>query len=107
MWQKSLYMQLVVALLMNLSSTVAMPPTTARGQHLNCIDRTVQDAEVLARKLLDINQDGNPDDVVIYGHDELYVLVVANKPTLDCEIILGDYLTSRQILYEVRDGRLQ
>ena len=87
--------RLTVILLIILSPMMMLPAIT-HGQQSNCIDQIVQGAEVLAHKKLDVNQDGNSDDVVIYGQDELYVLVVVNQPTLNCEIILNDSLTSRQ-----------
>ncbi len=96
MRQSRTHMRLTVVLLVILSSMM-LPPSVTLGQQLNCIDRTVQDAEVLARKQLDVNQDGSLDDVVIYGNDELRVLVVINHPPLNCETILNDRLTSRKI----------
>lgn len=96
MQQSHTHMRLTVVLLMILSPMM-MLPAIAVGQQLNCIDLAVQDAEVLAHKRFDVNQDGTPDDVVIYGHDELYVLVVANQPASNCKVILNDRLTSRQI----------
>lgn len=89
-------MRMAVILLMTIAS-VMMQPASAHRQQLDCIDQVVQDVEVLAHKQLDVTQDGNPDDVIIYGHDELYVLVVVNQPTSNCEVILNDRLTSRQI----------
>ena len=96
MRQSHAHMRLSVLLLMTISP-VMMLPAIAQRQQLDCIDQVVQDAEVLARRQLDFNQDGNPDDIVIYGHNELYVLVMVNQPTSNCELVLNDYLTSRQI----------
>jgi hypothetical protein len=96
MRQSHTHVRLTGLLLMILSSMM-MPPTIRHGQQSNCIAPMVQDAEVLAHKQLDLNQDGSLDDVVIYGNDELRVLVVANQPTLNCKVILNDRLTSRQI----------
>jgi len=74
-----------------------LPVAAIHGQQSNCIDQIVQDAEVLAHKQLDVNHDGIQDDVVVYGQDELYVLVAINQPALNCKVILNDALTSRQV----------
>jgi hypothetical protein len=63
----------------------------------SCVDQVVQDAEILRSEQLDVNQDGIKDDVVVYGQDNIYVLVVINQTTSDCKVILNDRLASRQL----------
>jgi hypothetical protein len=70
----------------------------AQSSQPNCVEQVVQNAEILVHKQLDVNQDGIPDDVVIYGDGDLYLLVVTNGSSLGCKVMLTDWLTSRQLI---------
>ncbi len=70
----------------------------AQSSQSDCVERVVQNAETLAHKQLDVNQDGILDDVVIYGDGDLYLLMVANGSSLGCKVMLNDRLTSRQLI---------
>jgi hypothetical protein len=90
------YIPLTIILFLSVLPTAHGQPlvVAVHSQHSNCVDRSVQDAEVLAHKQLDVNQDGVQDDVVIYGQGDLYILVAINQSSLGCKIVLNDYLTS-------------
>ena len=94
---------LVCTLLTFVLLTTLLPVRQKRSTFIydgqsNCVHQTVQGADILADKQLDVNRDGIQDEVVIYGNDDLYALVVVNQSTSSCEIILNSRLTSRQTL---------
>ena len=70
----------------------------AQSSQLDCVEQVVQNTEILVHKQLDVNQDGIPDDVVIYGDGDLYLLVIAKKSSPGCKVMLNDWLTSRQLV---------
>ena len=63
----------------------------------NCFDQLVKDAKTLIHEQLDVNQDGVQDDVMIYGNDDLYLLVTIDHSSQGCTIILNEYLTVLQL----------
>jgi hypothetical protein len=80
---------------------------SVRHQQSNCVNQIVHDAEILAHKQLDVNRDGVQDDVIIYGAGDLYVLVVANRLSAGCKVILNDWLTSRHLIDETKVVKVQ
>ncbi|HTP10915.1 MAG TPA: hypothetical protein VMP08_21825 [Anaerolineae bacterium] len=89
---------LTVTLLSVLMSAEQAQWFSAQSPQSDCVEQVVQNAETLVHKQLDVNQDGIPDDVVIYGNGDLYLLVVANGSSLGCKVMLNDWLTSRQLI---------
>ncbi len=65
------------------------------GLHSECVEQVIESGKVVGSKVLDVNQDGNSDDVVVYEKDgDLYTLLALNSVSPRCEVVLDQYLTS-------------
>ncbi len=68
------------------------------GSHQkDCSGEIVRSEEILAERNLDVNQDGLADQVVLYGNDEVKVLIAIGLSSGRCEIVLNDPLTHRNL----------
>ena len=90
-----MYILVTITLLPMLIPIEQRQQSWAQRTQSDCVKQIVQNAEIVAQKQLDVNQDGMQDDVIIYGSDDLYILVAINQSALGCEVILNDWLTSR------------
>ncbi|MCP4525569.1 MAG: hypothetical protein GY833_06645 [Aestuariibacter sp.] len=61
---------------------------------IDCIGQIIGDTEIVTNQSIDVNQDGKPDQVVLYGKDHLYVLVALSQSQTHCEVILNEHLTA-------------
>jgi hypothetical protein len=65
----------------------------------DCIEQVIGSAEIVTSRAVDIDQDGNLDQVVLYVNDDtarrddpIYILVILSQPLLHCEVVLNEYL---------------
>lgn len=63
-----------------------------------CVQSTIGNANVLAFKELDVDIDGRLDEVIVYGGEDLNLLIVSASGTDECKILLNEYLTSRKLI---------
>lgn len=64
------------------------------GLQSDCIEQVVKNTEVIANQALDVDQDGKLDQVVLYGKDQVDVLVILNRSPANCEVSLNEYLAN-------------
>lgn len=64
------------------------------GLQSECVEQVVGKAEIIANQTLDVDQDGKLDQVVLYGKDQVDVLVILNRSPSDCEVGLNEYLAN-------------
>jgi hypothetical protein len=69
------------------------------SMQLDCIEQIIGNAEIVVSREVDIDQDGNPDQVVLYINDNtgrrddpIYVLAILNQSLVRCEVVLNEYL---------------
>lgn len=69
------------------------------SMQLDCIEQIIGNAEIVASQGIDVDQDGNLDQVVLYinentdhSGDPIYILVVLNQSLARCEVVLNEYL---------------
>lgn len=90
-----LFVMFNIALLTTIGIKGLPYSVTQVGDQENCIEKVVGDQEILARQVLDINRDGSPEQIVIYGNDDVRLLVIVSQPSGTCQTILEDQLTNR------------
>ncbi len=56
--------------------------------------------EVLLNRSMDVDQDGKLDNVIVYGGDDIYVLIVSNAASVECKVVLNERITSRRLITE-------
>lgn len=63
-----------------------------------CIKQVVGDSEIIIDQPIDVDQNGEIDQVILYGKDDVYVAVILNQPSESCEVILNEYLTALKLV---------
>jgi RHS repeat-associated protein len=65
-----------------------------RNVQSECVQLTVQDGEVVSNSLLNINEDEEPDEIVLYKDEGLHILAVLDSLDTGCKVVLNEYLTN-------------
>lgn len=72
-----------------------------------CIEQATQNGEIVTSKSLDVDQNGELDEVVLYKHDRLYILLALNPSSVNCRIVLDEYLTHFALALEPQTIEVQ
>ena len=63
-----------------------------------CIKEAVGEAEIIFSQTLDVDGDGRKDQVVLYGKDNVYVIVALDRSSELCELALNKRLTALKLV---------
>lgn len=93
-------MQLLQAILLSILLNCVSLHSFFVGSEMQrkCVESAIGNSEILTTRSLDVNEDGTVDEIIIYGGDKLYLLIVRNSATGECKVVLNEYLTFRQLL---------
>ena len=90
------WLLIVVALVCGYGAIGQEDTTRSPNFQSDCIEHFVANVEVLMTKTLDVNQDGDPDQVAVVADvNDIRLLVLTNLSSENCALILNDRLYSK------------
>lgn len=104
--KKGLLLGLLLTILVSISFQTDWPVLTFALPSLqsDCVKQIIGDAEIIANQMMDVNQDGTPDQIVFYinqqaglTYDPIYVLIVSGHSATQCEVLLNEELTCSKL----------
>lgn len=80
---------LVAAFYLDWQSTLV----ASQSSYSQCIEQAIENGEIVTSKSLDVDQNGEIDEIVLYRNDRLYILIALSSSSVNCHIILNEHLT--------------
>jgi hypothetical protein len=79
-------------------SQVSCKSTSLASAQSKCAKQIIGNGKVLGSQALDIDQDSNLDEVVVYDKDgDIYALVALDSSSAHCKVVLDKYFTSTKL----------
>jgi hypothetical protein len=93
------YLLLITALVAGPQANLRIPFPASSDLQLGCVEQAVGNAKILASRSLDVDQDGKLDQVVLYGGDNLHILVALSQSSTTCKVVVNEYLTALALVH--------
>ena len=83
---------LVICLLGNAQVSCRSDSFVSTSLHSECIEQAIGSDKVVGSKVVDVDQDGNLDEVVVYEKDgDIYTLVTLVPSSAQCRVVLDSF----------------